>query len=681
MAIKPVKRVLIANRGEIARRIIRTCSRLGVETVAVYTDPDAHAPFVREATQAVSLGPPDSYLSVEKIVAAAAQSGADAIHPGYGFLSENPALAEACERSKLILIGPGSSTMRTLGSKTSAKKVAEKANVPTAPTLIFSVDPLLPRAEQLTAFADRVGYPVMLKAAAGGGGRGMRVVSKAEEAKEQIESAEREALKAFGSSEVFAERFISPARHIEVQIAADQHGDVAALGTRDCSLQRSNQKIIEEGPATQLKEGVERAICEAACRLAKAAKYSNLGTVEFLYSPESGEFYFLEVNTRLQVEHPVTEMVTGLDLVELQLRLAEGKRLAELGVPNTPRAQGHAIEARLCAEEFSNGAFVLSTGVVQEFEIPLRGFDGAHVRVDAGVEPCSEVSHYYDSLIAKVIVHADTRAKAIDALRQVLSRSRISGVKTNRALLVHLLAHPTFSSLKHTVQGTKGLLPDGREQLQASVRAHALLAALRCTIGKSRWAKSSPWLGSSTRSLSPASAFPWATISSGAVVSSLSTPTESGASVIVSSGGAESSILVCIDDLATSHPDSMRLSARLANDSAPVSASVYRDGAQHWVHFRDSTVCLEERLISATGRAGTSSQTAKQISAHIPGKVAAVQVAVGDLVAAGQVLLVLDSMKMEHPIKAPEAGRIAELSVSAGAIVASGSLLLTVETA
>ena len=676
VASRPIARVLVANRSEIARRIIRTCTRLGIESVAVYTDVDAHAPFVTEATAALALGAPESYLSIEKVIAAAKESRADAVHPGYGFLSENPAFAAACEAAGITLLGPSSETMRTLGSKTSAKQVAQSANVPTAPTLIFSQDPLLPRADQLKAFAERVGYPVMLKAAAGGGGRGMRLVTGPEGMAQQIESAERESLKAFGSDEIFAERCITPARHIEVQVVADSHGGVVALGTRDCTLQRSNQKIIEEGPATGLAPGAELELCEAACRLAKAARYRSLGTVEFLYASD-GSFYFLEVNTRLQVEHPVTEMVTGLDLVEAQIRIAEGKRLTDLGIQGTPKQQGHAIEARLCAEELRAGSFVLSAGIVQEFEVPTRSFDAAQVRVDSGVEPCSEVTHYYDSLIAKVIVRAPSRDEAIKALHECLSRARISGVQTNRGLLLHLLAHPIFAAQSHTIQGTAALLPSESDQLREAVIAHAVVAALRCSTGRSLWAARSPWL-----TVAPASSkisFPWLTASSGHTISSSTTATDEGANVIISVGGADTSLTVSLDDIAPAQPSGTALRATVGPDTREVRATIVRDGAYTWVHLRSGSVCLEERTALPATRSGSGAHIAREVTAHIPGKVAALSVAVGEQVSAGQVLLVLDSMKMEHPIKSPVAGKVTALPQKAGAIVQTGAVLATLE--
>lgn len=674
-AAHTIKRVLIANRGEIARRIIRTCVRLNIETVAVYTEVDRYAPYVREATTSVALGSPDSYLSVDKIIHAAKESKADAIHPGYGFLSENPALPEACAKNKIMFIGPDAETMRALGSKTAAKSIAQKANVPTAATLLFSSDPLLPLPDQLKAFAERVGYPVILKAAAGGGGRGMRMITRESDLKHEIESAQRESHKAFGSAEIFAERCITPARHVEVQIAADQHGHVVALGTRDCTLQRSNQKIIEEAPAINLREGLSTELCDAACRLGKAAKYVNLGTVEFLVSPD-GTFAFLEVNTRLQVEHPVTEMVTGLDLVEIQIRVAEGKKLSTLSINETPPPQGHAIEARLCAEDFV-GQFVISTGIVQEFEVPTRGILGATVRVEAGVEPCSEVSIFYDSLIAKIIVHSESRPRAIAALTEVLSRSKVSGVQTNRSLLLHLLGSEAFNQLSHSIQGTQLLLPTDTDRFAQARLAHAIAAAYRAIKPRSTWAASSPWLSASADA--PSLAYPWFTASSGFGISSKTTVSAAGAHVVCTSGESTNAFDVAIEDLFPAQPDGDQLRCSVSGEPHTVKASIRRDGLRYWVHLTSGTVALEERFSGSGAASGLTSHTGRELLAHIPGKVAATQVSVGQHVASGQVILVLDSMKMEHPIKAPSAGVVKELPVKTGSIVQSGSVLAIIE--
>ena len=663
---RPITKVLIANRGEIARRIIRTCTRLGVQTVAVYTDVDKHSPHVREATFAEALGAPESYLSTEKILAAAKRSGADSVHPGYGFLSENPDFAAAVTAAGLSWIGPSSETIRQLGSKTAAKALAAQAHAPTSPTLILGKGSTQQDVSDIAAFGANVGFPLILKAAAGGGGRGMRFINADSDLTLELESARRESLKAFGSDEVFAEKCITPARHVEVQIVADAYGNVVALGTRDCSLQRSNQKIIEEAPATKLAPGSEEKLFTAACALARAAKYTNLGTVEFLYA-QDGSVYFLEVNTRLQVEHPVTELVTGLDLVELQLLIASGETLNACGVTSTPTPQGHAIEARWCAEEFTD-RFTTATGIVLDIDVPQPLGRGALLRVDRAVEPCSEVSHYYDSLIGKVIVFAQTRERAIEALDDVLSRSRISGVRNNRSLLLHLLRTPEFRACTHTVQGTKALLPTPSIIEQSLVTAHAVAAALRCATARSRWVETGPWL--STAAPDARMSYSWTTTVNGRSISSSTTLKGENLEVSLPSGSRTISI---VEGPFTTGPST---TATVCVDSAPPAhVSTFKDGNDLWVHTTDGTVVLHETGIGerATSAAGAN---ANEIRSTIPGKVAAVMVKEGDTVEHGATLLVLDSMKMEHPIRATMNGRIASMPVQVGAIVQSGMVLV-----
>ena len=668
---RAITSVLIANRGEIARRIIRTCTRLGIETVAVYTEVDAHAPHVREATVAEPLGTPDSYLSIEKLLAAAKRAKADSVHPGYGFLSENPEFAAAVHNAGLTWIGPSSETIRKLGSKTAAKDLARQANAPTSPTLLLPPGSAAERASAIAKFGEAVGFPLILKAAAGGGGRGMRFINPDSDIAMELESAQRESLKAFGSDEVFVEKCITPARHIEVQIVGDTHGNVVALGTRDCSLQRSNQKIIEEAPAVNLVEGSEAKLLEAATNLARAAGYTSLGTVEFLYG-QDGSPYFLEVNTRLQVEHPVTELVTGLDLVELQLRIAAGETLAACGVTHTPESQGHAIEARWCAEEFTD-RFTTATGIVLDIEVPQPTARGTMVRVDRGVEPCSEVSHYYDSLIGKVIVYAPSRERAILGIDDVLSRSRLSGVRNNRNLLLHLLRTEEFKALRHTVQGTKSLLPS-TDQVASVVRdAHIIAAAVRCAVARSEWAAQSPWL--SSKAPDAILSHPWITSEHGASITS-STRRE-GNTFVVSIGDERFTIAF------TEGPFNSGVSttATLSRDGGtPTSVSLYRDGQDFWVHTRNGSVVLHEPAIGDRV-SGVSGHSANEIRSIIPGKVAAVLAKEGDIVEHGTTLLVLDSMKMEHPIRATISGKVASLTAQVGTIVQAGTLLAVLEPA
>ena len=674
-----ITRVLIANRGEIARRVIRTCHAMGLETVAVYSDVDEHAPHVGEATYAESIGSPTAYLSIDAILAAVKRSGADSVHPGYGFLSENPAFVAALEAAGVTHIGPSSHSIQQLGSKTVAKELAARANVSVAPTLLLQDSEIDLRVAKLEEFAVRVGYPVIIKAAAGGGGRGMRLVSAPGDCRAELDSASREAQKAFGSSEVFVEKYIAPARHIEVQIAADLHGHCIALGTRDCSLQRSNQKIIEEAPAVALKPGVSEELCEAACRLAKEACYSNLGTVEFLYTSD-GLFYFLEVNTRLQVEHPVTEMVTGLDLVEIQLRIARGEALQTiLGDTSPPASRGHAIEARWCAEEYT-GRFVSATGVILDRFIPTNSTYEGTIRADMGYEVCSEVSHYYDSLLGKLIVHAPDRDKAIRLLNDVLERSRISGVATNRSLLKHLLVTPAFRSHTHTIQGTQSLLPSESEIRSLRVQAHAIVAATRMFEPLSPWVSGSPWM--QTQSLGvDGIQYPLTTRIQGEVHSSYTTfVTSSGVRTVHVdiSGATVAKLSVAILESTLISKYQQRSVVSL-DSGQPLTVDLVRLGDTTWVHTSNISlaVCTTILRRAATGAEAKSSESG--ITSPIPGKVVALNVKEGDLVQEGAILLVLDSMKMEHPFRASRSGKVASLSVSLGSIVQAGAGLLVID--
>jgi acetyl/propionyl-CoA carboxylase alpha subunit len=668
-----IKRILIANRGEIARRIIRTARRLGIETVAVFTDPDRDAPYVHEATTAVALGAADRYLDAEGLVAAALNCNADAIHPGYGFLSESAHFARLTRQAGVVFIGPPAEAIEKLGSKTRAKGLALAAQVPTSPTLLFTAQDLPGQIAEVAAFGASVGFPLLIKAAAGGGGRGMRILTAASDVGSELESAMREAQKAFGDGEVFVERFLSPARHIEVQVAADQYGAAVALGSRDCSLQRNNQKIIEEAPAPSLIAGIEQQLFQCATELAKGAGYSSLGTVEFLYLAD-GTFYFLEVNTRLQVEHPVTEAVTGLDLVEVQVRLAEGHSLAELGIATPPVAHGHAVEARFCAEEYRDGRFINATGTVASLELPdsLPATD-QKLRCDMGVVSGSQVSYHYDSMLGKVIVHAPSRAQAIAGLEYALKCTSLSGVATNRALLIHLLRHQLFLSSSHTIQGSKELFPAQETFIELEVSAHTVFAALRVMTPLSAWAADSPWLTASPHY--PKISTPLVTTSSsGNTVASHASRSGAGrVQVSISNAAGLVAHNVVIEQFSAVNG---RYKATVAiDDGQPMVVSAVDDRCGWlWVHLPCGSVSLQARAESASP-AVRGSDSVTTVSAHLPGKVVSVAVSVGDQVSAGEVIATLDSMKMEHPLKAPRSGRLKALHVVAGSVVQAGALI------
>ena len=429
------EKLLIANRGEIAVRIARTCKRMGIRTLAVYSEIDARSQHVQAADEAVCIGPPSSgrsYLAQDKIIAAALDHGCAAVHPGYGFLSENPGFAEKVARAGLVFIGPPAAAIAALGDKVAAKALAVKADVPVVPGI------LKPAAtpEEALAGAEEIGFPVLLKPAAGGGGKGMRIVASRDELAAAMQAGRAETRRAFGDDRVFVEKYIPVARHVEIQIIADRHGAVIHLGERECSLQRRYQKIVEESPSVAVDAELRGRMGSCACRLARAAGYTNAGTVEFILDPE-GRFYFLEMNTRLQVEHPVTERVTGLDLVELQLRVAAGEPLPLR--QEDVAWKGWAVEARICAEDPARG-FLPSTGMITRYS-PAQG---ANIRLDSGVEAGSLVSVFYDSLLAKVIAWGETRQSAIDALVRALNGYHIEGLATNVDFINSVLSHPEF---------------------------------------------------------------------------------------------------------------------------------------------------------------------------------------------------------------------------------------------
>ncbi|HZH97393.1 MAG TPA: biotin carboxylase N-terminal domain-containing protein, partial [Fimbriimonadaceae bacterium] len=440
-----ISKLLIANRGEIAIRIIRAAREMGIGTVAVYSEADAHSMHVALADEAVLLGAPEpgeSYLRIDKIIDAARSTGADAIHPGYGFLSEREELPEACEEAGITFVGPPASAMRSLGSKIDAKTLAVRAGVPITPGFFEKGA----SEERLGQAADEIGYPVMLKASAGGGGRGMRIVRDPESFREELRIASDEALKAFGDGAMMVEKLVDRPRHVEVQVLADRHGNAAVLYERECSIQRRHQKLIEEAPAPvfsrEIASGVSPRMREAALNLVRESGYVNAGTLEFLVDPTSGEFYFMEVNARLQVEHPVTEMITGVDLVQQQLRIAGG---AALDVPAPVLAgdragiNGHSIEVRIVAEDPAAG-FMPSIGPVRYWAEPKM----PGVRVDSGYSTGAEVSRYYDSLLAKVIVHASTRESALDRLEAALLDFHVLGVKTNIEYILDVIRSQGF---------------------------------------------------------------------------------------------------------------------------------------------------------------------------------------------------------------------------------------------
>ena len=464
-----LQKVLVANRGEIALRIIRACRELGIQTVAVYSDADRHAPHVLAADEAVRLGPPpaaESYLRIDALVAAAVERGCDSVHPGYGFLAERAPFARAVEEAGLTFVGPSADAIDAMGDKTRARQAMMEASVPVVPG---TADALVDADEAERVAAD-VGYPVMLKAAAGGGGKGMRVVREAGELRESYEAASREAQASFGDGSVYVEKYLEGPRHIEIQVLADAHGTVLHLGERECSIQRRHQKMIEEAPSPVLDSAARMAMGEAAVAAARAVDYRNAGTVEFLY--QDGEFYFLEMNTRIQVEHPVTELVTGVDLVQWQLRVAGGEPL-DLSQDDIAWS-GHAIECRITSED-PDSNFLPSSGRIELLHIP----SGPGVRWDGGIQEGDQVSLYYDPMLAKLIVHAPTRVLAIERMLRALRELRVVGVETSAPFHRRVLTEPDFRAgdidIRYLEQHPQ---LSERQSEEPSLRAAALAAAL-----------------------------------------------------------------------------------------------------------------------------------------------------------------------------------------------------------
>jgi acetyl/propionyl-CoA carboxylase alpha subunit len=658
--VTKIQKLLIANRGEIARRIQRTCRELGIATVAVYAEPDADAPFVREADEAVPLGgatAAESYLDAAKLIAAARATGADAVHPGYGFLSESAAFAEACAAAGLVFVGPTPAAIAAMGSKLEAKRRLAKAGVPQLPSRELAASA---SAAELSKLAKEIGLPLLVKASAGGGGRGMRVVREASALAEAAASAAREAHSAFGDGTLYLERYLEGARHVEVQIFGDAHGRVIHLNERECSVQRRHQKIIEEAPSPALSTALREALCKAAVAAGEAIAYQNAGTVEFLLAA-SGEFFFLEVNTRLQVEHPVTESTTGLDLVRLQLEVAEGARLPVQSEIPPPR--GFAIEARLYAEDPEHD-FAPAVGRIHRF-----AFDAAPgLRLDSGVEDGSEVSVHYDPLLAKVIVWAETRRAAAACLAGALARARLHGPRTNRELLVRILRHPEFldgAIDTHFLERHRPAVLGAPLLDAAGERLHALVAALALQAQRRAEARVLTALPSG-----------WRNVPSQDQEQGFE---RRGERVTVRYRFARSGLVASVGDaslaglrLHAATPDAVDL----ACEGVRRGYRVERAGERIFVDsaLGASELALRPRFAELEVERATGS-----LVAPMPGLVKQVLVAIGDRVERGAALVVLEAMKIEQTIRAPHAGRVSALSARPGQQVEAGLVLAVID--
>ncbi len=631
--------VLVANRGEIAVRVIRTLRSMGVRSVAVFSDADADARHVREADTAVRIGPApasESYLSVERLLEAAARTGAQAVHPGYGFLAENADFARACADAGLVFIGPSADAISLMGDKIRAKETVKAAGVPVVPGSSGSG---LTDAELADA-AREIGMPVLLKPSAGGGGKGMRLVRDEAQLADEIAAARREARASFGDDTLLVERWVDRPRHIEIQVLADGHGNVVHLGERECSLQRRHQKIIEEAPSVLLDAATRAGMGEAAVQAARSCGYRGAGTVEFIVpGGDPSSYYFMEMNTRLQVEHPVTELITGLDLVEWQLRVAAGERLA-FGQDDVTLT-GHAIEARICAEDPARG-FLPSGGTV----LALREPQGDGVRTDSGLNEGTEVGSLYDPMLSKVIAYGPDRASALRKLRAALAETVTLGVQTNAGFLRRLLAHPAVVAgeldtglVERVVDDLVATdVPDEVYEAAAAVRLDALRPA------GAGWTDPfsvpSGWrLGGTARPVS----------------------------------------------FHLRAQDPVEYAPRGSADVTDDGVSVTLDGVRHTFHRaadwlgRDGDAWhVRDHDPVAASLTGAAHAGADSLTAPMPGTVTVVKVAVGDEVTAGQSLLVVEAMKMEHVISAPHAGTVAELDVTPGATVAMDQVLAVI---
>jgi 3-methylcrotonyl-CoA carboxylase alpha subunit len=652
--------ILIANRGEIAVRIIRTARRLGLRTIAVHSEADAGALFVEMADEAHLIGPAparDSYLRIDRIIEVARRSGAAAIHPGYGFLSERPEFAEGCAEAGIVFVGPPPEAIRAMGLKDAAKALVEKAGVPVVPGYHGAKqDP-----EFLRQKAYEIGYPVLIKAVAGGGGKGMRRVDKAAEFEAALESAQREAASAFGDPRVLVEKYVLQPRHIELQVFADGHGNVVHLFERDCSLQRRHQKVIEEAPAPGLPPAMRTAMGRAAVEAARAVGYVGAGTVEFIADGREGlradRFYFMEMNTRLQVEHPVTEAITGLDLVELQLRVASGERLPF--TQDDLSIEGHAVEARLYAEDPERG-FLPSTGQLWHLAFP----EDAAVRVDTGVRSGDSVTPYYDPMIAKVIAHGSTRDEALDRLGQALRETLVAGPRTNLAFLARLCDAPEFRAGRFDT----GFIDRNLEALGAVPQPLDERAVCRAalTLLRDEWSRAEGERHAQGRRPSPFDARDGFQLG----------PPRRQTWPLLADGERVEVELAWSDGAVTARLGQTTLGAEALDltDAAGIAVTdrglaLLEGGRQTLVEpFDPFAVDLEHM------------DEGGLVKAPMHGKVVALFVSPGDAVEKGQRLAVVEAMKMEHALVAPASGTVTEVAAEPGAQVAEGARLIVIET-
>ena len=662
-----INKLLIANRGEIACRVIATCQRLGIKTVAVFSDVDSNALHVEMADEAVHIGPAaaaESYLVADKIITAAKKTNANAIHPGYGFLSENPDFSEACAANGIIFVGPSADSMRAMALKGSAKKLMEDADVPVVPGYHGDEQSV----EILSAEAKRIGFPVLIKAVAGGGGKGMRKVFEGDDIAAAIEGARREGENSFGNGKLLIEKLIKIPRHIEIQVFGDADGNAVHLFERDCSLQRRHQKVVEEAPAPGMSTDMRRAMGNAAVRAAEAINYVGAGTVEFIVDVADGltdaPFYFMEMNTRLQVEHPVTEMITGQDLVEWQIMVAEGKPLPLSQDELEAHLNGHAVEVRLYAEDPHND-FMPSIGTIGHFDPFAETVTGS--RIDAGVRAGDNVSIHYDPMIGKLIAWGEDRDQAITTLENLIADTPVTGLVTNRDFLMRALTHPDFKDGKvHT-----GFIEQHEETLLAphlpTPQDYALAAFTIVAARQNRIAASDPWEQADNFRLNmTATEKLW-----------FNTEGDEFLTVELKENGHD--FTATIDEQSYS-------AANVIASEGLLSLTIDGLRSHHFYNVNDQqvTLVLDERTLflprhARDGGGDDDAEGPGTLTAPMPGKILDVKVQNGETVKKGTPLLVMEAMKMEQTITAPKDGIVADLNLSEGQQVNDGALLLTIE--
>jgi propionyl-CoA carboxylase alpha chain len=651
------KKILIANRGEIACRVMKTARRLGIETVAVYSDADAEALHVQMADEAVHIGPPpanQSYIVIDKIMAAIKATGAEAVHPGYGFLSENPKFAEALDTANVAFIGPPKGAIEAMGDKITSKKIAQEAGVSTVPGYMG----LIEDADEAVKIAGEVGYPVMIKASAGGGGKGMRIAWNDTEAREGFQSSKNEAANSFGDDRIFIEKFVTQPRHIEIQVLADAHGNCVYLGERECSIQRRNQKVIEEAPSPFLDEATRKSMGEQACALAQAVGYTSAGTVEFIVDGDKN-FFFLEMNTRLQVEHPVTELITGIDLVEQMIRVAAGEPLSIRQDDVT--LNGWAMESRLYAEDpYRN--FLPSIGRLTRYRPPEEVAENTNVvRNDTGVYEGGEISMYYDPMIAKLCTWAPTRGDAIEAMRGALDGFEVEGIGHNIPFLQAVMDHPKFVSGNITTAFIEEEYPDGFAGVilgEADLKRIAASAAAMHRVAEIRRARISGRLGNHERKVGA----DWVVSLEGQDLDVSLKADQAGADVTFADGATlrVESDWTPGDQLARLVVDGTPLILKVGN--VPGGYRLRSRGADMAVRVRTPRTAELARLMPEKAPPDTS----KMLICPMPGLIVKVDVEVGQTVEDGQALCTVEAMKMENILRAERRGVVAKINASAG---------------